>query len=210
MHRFSDSNNTFDSGVKIIFTGLITLLLTACEKDFDIAVKPNQPILVVEAYINNEMPQLNYVVLSRSIDYYSPDFQSAAVSGASVTITEGTVAADKSYHWDPATKVQLYETSSNLNSRQVSSSFQKGVYFDPQLATDSAHALKGKVGKHYLLEIETGDQHYTAIASILEPVKIDSLTCGFSFVDTEDDDIEKSRVTIHYQDPDTLGNSQLF
>lgn len=202
---------SFKGWLFIIITGLIAILLTACEKDFDIDVKANQPLLVVEGYINNEMPKLNYVVLSRSMDYYSPDLQSAAVAGATVTITEGTLAADKSYNWDPATKVQLYEANSNVNSRQApTSNSQKGIYFDPRLATDSAHALKGITGKHYLLEIETEGQYYSAIASILQPVRIDSLNCGFSFVDTDDENKVKSRITIHYQDPDTLGNSQLF
>jgi len=207
---FSSTIQSFRGWLLLIATGFITILLTGCEKDFDIGVKANQPLLVVEGYINNEMPQLNYVVLSRSVDYYSPDFQNAAVAGANVTITEGMLAADKSYNWDAATKVQLYEAKFNVNSRQGPSSFQEGIYFDPRLVSDSAHALKGKVGKHYLLEIETGDQHYSAIASILQPVRIDSLTCGFSFVDTDDENKTKSRTTIHYQDPDTLGNSQLF
>ena len=210
IYLFSDAVKPFNR-VKIIFTGLIILILTACEKEFDIGIKANQSQLVVEAYINNEMPQLNYVVLSRSMDYYSPDLQSAAVSGAAVTITEGMLAGDNVYNWNPATRVRLYEANSNLNSRQVApTKFQEGVYFDPQLITDSARALKGKVGRYYLLEIEAGGQHYSAIALILPPVRIDSLTCGFSFVDTDDENKVKSRITIHYQDPDTLGNSQLF
>jgi hypothetical protein len=157
------------------------------------------------------MPHLNYVVLSRSLDYYSSNLQSAAVTGATVTITEGTLAADQSYSWDTNTKVQLYEGRSNLNSRLVQASYaQEGIYFDRRLVTDSAHALRGKPGKHYLLEIEADGQHYSAITSVLYPVKLDSLTCGFSFVDTDDKNIEKSRITVHYQDPDTLGNSLLF
>lgn len=195
----------FNDGFKTICICLIILLLTACEKDFDIGIKDNQPQLVVEGYINNEMSQLTYVVLSRSMDYYNPDFQSAAVGSATVTITEGILAVNNSYNWDPVTKVQLFEA----NLPQVPENFRQGIYFDPRLITDSANALKGKPGKYYLLEIETGGQHYSAITSILQPVPVDSLTCGFSFTDT-DDDKEKARITIHYQDPDTLGNSQLF
>ena len=206
IRSFRDAINPFNDWFKIIFTVLITLILTACEKDFNIGIKANQPQLVVEGYINNEMPQLNYVVLSRSMDYYNPDFQSAAIGGATVTITEGTLAGNSTYNWDPATEVQLFEA----NLPQIPENFRQGVYFDPRLITDSTNALKGKAGKYYLLEIETGGQHYSAIASILQPVAIDSLTCGFSFADTDDDNKEKARITIHYQDPDTLGNSQLF
>ncbi len=161
---FSNAIQSLKGRLLIIIAGLVTIFLTACEKDFDISVKANQPLLVVEGYINNEMPQLNYVVLSRSMDYYSPNLQSTAIAGATVTITEGTLAADKSYTWNPATKVQLYEANSNVNSRQVpTSKSQAGLYFDPRLVTDSAHALKGKTGKYYLLEIEADGQHYSAI-----------------------------------------------
>src|SRR5687767_2246191 len=116
----------FNDWFKTIFICLITLLLTACEKDFEIDIKDYQPQVVVEGYINNEMPQFNYVILSRSMDYYNPDFQSAAVSGATVTITEGSLAVNNSYNWDPATKVQLFEA----NLPQVPENFRQGVYFD--------------------------------------------------------------------------------
>lgn len=196
----------FNGWFKAIFICLINLLLTACEKDFKIDIKDNPPQVVVEGYINNEMPQFSYVILSRSMDYYNTGFQSTAISGATVTITEGTLAASNSYNWDPSTKVQLFEG----NLPQIPEGFREGVYFDPRLITDSANALKGKVGKHYLLEIETGGQQYSAITSLLQPVPVDSLTCGFSFADADDGNKEKARITIHYQDPDTLGNSQLF
>ena len=52
----------FNDWFKIIFICLITLLLTACEKDFEYNIKDNQPQLVVEGYINNEMPQFNSVL----------------------------------------------------------------------------------------------------------------------------------------------------
>lgn len=196
---------------KIIFTASILLSLTACEKNIDISVKANQPQLVVEGYINNLMPEMNYVILSRSMDYYSPDFQSTAVRDAVITITEGALAPDNSYRWAPATRVQLYEANATASrsARQANSRFSEGIYFDPRLVTDSAHALKGRVGKYYLLEIETGDKHYSAITALPQPATLDSITCGFTYVDAEDN-IEKSRVTLHYQDPDTLGNAYLF
>lgn len=191
--------------------GVMMLMLTACEKNIDIDVKANQPLLVVEGYINNEIPEMNYVILSRSVDYYHPDFQSLAVAGAKVTITEGTLVGE-TYKWNVARKVQLLElpSNANLNARRAPREFRQGVYFDPRIITDTANALKGRAGKHYLLEITADGAYYSAIASLLTPVRIDSLTCGYSFVDTDDNNIEKSRVTIHYQDPDTLGNAQLF
>lgn len=191
--------------------GMIIFLFSACEKNIDISVNANQPMLVVEGYINNEMPEMNYVVLSRSVDFYHPDFQSLAVAGAKVTITEGALVGD-SYNWNQSKKVQLFELPSNarLNARRAPTEFRQGVYFDPRIISDSANALRGSIGKHYLLEITTEGDYYSAIASLLPAVSIDSLTCGYGFIDSDDNNLEKSRVTIHYQDPDTLGNAQLF
>jgi hypothetical protein len=182
----------------------ICLTLISCEKDFDINIKTNKPMLVVEGYINNEMRQYNYVAISRSLDYLSLDFQSAPVSNATVTITEGEMVNNE-YTWNPATKVQLYEA----NLPGVPDNFKSGVYFDPRLITDSLHALLGTPGKSYLLEIKDGGNNYSAIATLLRPVLIDSLTTGFSFID-EDDNKRKLRITNHYQDPDTLNNTQLY
>lgn len=181
------------------------LTLVACERDFDINIQTNEPQLVVEGYINNEMRAYNYVVLSKSLDYYAPDFQSTAVSNALVTITEGTLNPDNSYNWNPASKVQLTEA----NLPQIPDNFRQGVYFDPRLITDPANALIGEPGKFYLLEIEAEGKKYSAVAPLLPVVHIDSLTSGYYFTD-DDDEIEKARITIHYKDPDTLGNVQLF
>lgn len=40
---------------------------------------------------------------------------------------------------------------------------------------------------------------------------LDSISSGFYFVDDDDTSAQTlARITVHYQDPDTLGNSQLF
>ena len=78
---------------------LFVTLFTSCEKNFDIKVQANQPMLVVEAYINNETPSYNYVILSRSLDYLSLDFQSTPVTDATVTITEGERAGSRAAKW---------------------------------------------------------------------------------------------------------------
>ncbi|RYG32410.1 MAG: DUF4249 family protein, partial [Chitinophagaceae bacterium] len=103
----------------------IAFTFSSCEKNIDIDVKTNQSLLVVEGYINNEMPEMNYVILSRSMDYYSPDFQSLAVAGAKVTITEGTRTGEN-YKWNEASKVQLFELSANasLNARRAPQEFR--------------------------------------------------------------------------------------
>ncbi|GEO07697.1 DUF4249 domain-containing protein [Segetibacter aerophilus] len=179
--------------------------LTACEKNIDIKIDNNEPLLVVEAYINNQMRDYNYVALSRSLDYFSTDFQGAAVSNATVTVTEGEII-NQQYVWNRSSKVQLLEA----NIPAVPANFRKGVYFDPRLVTNSQGALIGVPGKSYLLEISDGQQQYTATTTLLPPLPIDSLTVGFSYRDTDDNNKLKARITNHYKDPDTLNNTQFY
>src|ERR671913_606238 len=85
--------------VNVLFVFCMISLLSSCEKDITIDVKDNEPQLIVEAYINNLMPEYNYVILTKSMDYFSPDFQGLAVSNAQVTITEGERLSDGNYRW---------------------------------------------------------------------------------------------------------------
>ncbi len=184
---------------------LFCVCLTSCIKDFDLDTKNNKPQLVVEAYINNLMREYNYVVLSRSLNYLSTDFQSTPVSKASVFITEGEVRNNQ-YNWNPSTKIQLVESDMPV----IPANFKKGVYFDPRLSSDSGNALIGSPGKCYLLEITDGDNRYSAVTNLLQPVPIDSLTVGYRYIDTEDSNKVKLRITNHYRDPDTLNNTQMY
>ncbi|WP_207513655.1 DUF4249 family protein [Longitalea luteola] len=187
---------------------IMTLVAFAsCERDFDIALKNNQPQLIVEAYINNELPFYNYVILGRSQSYFEPGFENISVSGATVTITEGTLLTNNTYNWDLASKRQLKEG----RLPQFGNQLLPGVYFDPELLTNQSNALKGTPGKHYLLEIDAEGKQYSAITTLLPIVPLDSVTTGFHYIDEDDDTTqEKARLTVHYKDPDTVGNTQLY
>jgi hypothetical protein len=192
---------------KTILGVLVITVLISCERDFDIPLKNNEPQLIVEAYINNELPLFNYVILGNSQDYYSPGFENVPVTGATVTITEGTLLANNTYAWNTASKKTLKEG----RLPQFNNVLLPGVYFDSTLAIDETKALKGKPGKHYLLEIETGGKRYSSITALLPIIPIDSLTSGNHYIDTEaDTSVLKARITIHYKDPDTIGNTQLY
>lgn len=193
--------------INIVIALALVAGLSACSRDFDIDIKTNNPLLVVEGYINNEIPEYSYVVLSRSQDYYSPDFQSVPVRGAVVTITEGTMGAGNNYEWNTSSKTALMEVA----VPQLTGTLLPGVYFDQRVVTDSANALKGVPGKHYLLEIEAGGKNYSAITFLPPVIAPDSLSSGYYFVDEDEDSIEnKARLTVHYKDPDTIGNTQLY
>jgi hypothetical protein len=192
------------------FVSAITLLLVlvnlvGCEKDFDIKMDTNESVLVVEGYITNHTSDFNYVVLSRSRSYFSDSFQSKPVPNATVYITEGEYT-NNTYHWNEASKVQLTE----LNVPRIPINFRNGVYFDPKLITNPSRALRGKFGKSYLLEISEGGNRYSAITTLLNPVKLDSLTTGYPYTDPANGNKTRLRVTLHYKDPDTLNNTQLY
>ena len=183
---------------------LCSILLVSCEKNIDINLTSNQSQLVVEAYINNIFPQYNYVILSRSQDYYAASFQSTSVANAVVSITEGSRNAAGLYVWDLTSKVRLKEAVSD----SIPPEFSVGLYFDQLAYLDRPRALKGTVGKSYLLEISSGGENYSAITSIIQPVAIDSITQGFSFINNLGDTLY--RITNHYKDPDSLGNKQYY
>lgn len=191
---------------KIYFHLLGTLLLMACERDYDIAVKDGQQQLIVEGYINNEFPLYNYVVLSRSKDFYDPGLQNLAVSGATVSITEGErIQGD--IVWNEASSTVLTEG----RLPQLANAALPGFYFDQRLRYDSLNALVGKPGKCYRLTIEVAGKQYSAITQLPIPVAIDTLTCGYYYTDKNaDTSYSKARITVHYKDPDTIGNTQLF
>jgi len=189
------------SRVSLIFC----FFFISCVKDFDINIKPNKQLLVVEGYINNLVPEYNYVVLSQSLDYLSTNFQSTPVSQAIVFITEGEFSNNQ-YNWNISTKTKMTEGS--LPSLPIN--FKSGVYIDPKLVTDPPNALRGSAGKAYLLEIDVDGRKYSAITSLLQPVPIDSLTLGFNYIDEENNNVNKIRITNHYKDPDTLNNTQFY
>lgn len=195
----------------IFFTTVIVFAqfyLTSCERDFDLNIKPNNPMLVVEGYINNKMPAYNYVILSRSQDYYSTTIENIPVSGAKITITEGTVQDDNSIVWDDDNITILRERSiatMNISSRTISN----GIYFDERIIADTSNALIGKPGKHYLLTIDVDGKTYTSVTFLPPPVTLDSLSSENHFIETANNNRERAMVTLHYKDPDTLGNAQL-
>jgi hypothetical protein len=163
---------------KTILGVLVITVLISCERDFDIPLKNNEPQLIVEAYINNELPLFNYVILGNSQDYYAAGFENVPVTGATVTITEGTLQANNTYAWNTASKKTLKEG----RLPQFNNVLLPGVYFDSTLAIDETKALKGKPGKHYLLEIETGGKRYSSITALLPIIPIDSLTSGNHYI----------------------------
>jgi Domain of unknown function (DUF4249) len=189
--------------MKKILTIALCVFLLSCEKDFDIEVASTAPKLVVEAYISNQAPQYTYVILSKSVDYFNPIFQSIPIKNAQVSITEGSVIANDIV-WNAASKRVLSEVSSPL----LPSVFTNGLYIDPLAIINPSQALVGKVGKYYKLDVLYENNAYTGITNMPDTVRLDSVTYGFPFVNSDNEN--KCRITNHYKDPDTLGNTYFY
>ena len=188
----------------IITLVFLIIGFTSCERNIDIDLKTGEQKLIVEAYISNQAPIYTYVVLSNSLDYYNPNFQSLPVRNADVSITEGTKLPNGNIVWNNASKVQLIE----FNSPLVPANFRSGFYIDPRVVLDSANALKGRPGKQYRLDILYKNEKYTGYTEVTQPVLLDSVNYGYPFID--DDSIQKVRITSNYKDPDTLGNAYFY
>jgi hypothetical protein len=180
-----------------------SIFLLSCEKDFDIEVASTAPKLIVEAYISNQAPQYTYVILSKSVDYFNPIFQSIPVKNAQVSITEGSVVANNIV-WNAASKRVLAEVSNPA----LPTVFANGLYVDPLVITNPAQALVGKVGKYYRLDVLHENNAYTGITNMPDTVKLDSVTYGLPFVNADNEN--KFRITNHYKDPDSLGNTYFY
>lgn len=127
---------------------ILFICLVSCEKELDI--KPNYAgeVLVVDASIENG--QAPRVVLSRSFAYFSTlsvaDLENAFVSGAVVTLNDGTVTQ------------QLKEYSFPFGSGNI-------IFYSTDTALGTSQMV-GKLNTAYSLSIESGGKTYTANTTI--------------------------------------------
>lgn len=127
----------------------VVLLFSSCERNIDINSAGAEPVLVVEATIENDQPPI--VILSRSMDYFgkiSPDIlANSFVHGAVVNVNNGT------------TTHKLKEYSLPLG----------GGYFLSYYSTDSSNlatAFNGQLNRTYSLAISAEGKNYTATTTI--------------------------------------------
>jgi hypothetical protein len=165
---------------------IISLLFTSCEKNITIAPQNAEPVLVVEAEIENDAYPT--VLLSRSQDYFSKiDAQTLAnsfVSNAIVTISNGTLTHQLKEYTFPisATYVlKIYAIDTN------------------NLAT----AFKGELNKSYTLSITADGKKYTAVTKIPTITRrIDSLW----YTDAPVADTNWKKIMVKAFDPSGLGD----
>lgn len=136
----------------------ILLLLSSCEKSISFRPNNSEPLLVVEATIENgQSPQ---VILTSSVNYFSqitPDIlANSFVHQARVEISNGV-------------QTQVLKEYTIPDSSGYS-------LFYYSIDSSSAAAFKGELGKQYSLTIQVNGKTYTATTSIpLLKKTIDSL-----------------------------------
>jgi hypothetical protein len=144
---------------------LLALVTASCEKEITVHLPPARQSLVVEASINQLVPSLNYVFISRTIDYFNPDLSLNGVQNAQVFITPGTVNGTDTI-WNRTQTLQLVDISTIPPLDTLFKGFS-GIYFNP--------LLNPQIGVPYLLEIDAEGKHITGVTTIPKVVEIDTV-----------------------------------
>jgi hypothetical protein len=174
------------------------LLLTSCEKEITVDLPPAKPFLVVEASINQQFPNLNYVYLSRSVDYFNPDLSLNGVRNALVYIIPGTIVGGDTI-WNDSARIQMVDINTIPGIDVLLPGFS-GIYFNV--------FIQPQVGVPYKLEITTTDNErvvgYTSIPKVIE---IDTVFWRQEF-DTQEGDTDMY-VTFEFTDGPEQNNYRL-
>lgn len=173
---------------KIAIGALALVVFSSCEKDIEVTLPSAPQEIVVEAYITDFTPLYNYVILSRTVDYFNPQINLLGVKGAQVFVTEG-VANGTDTTWDTANKIQLIE---------VAPDSVPGVYFNP--------LLNGRPEHVYKLEVNADGKYVHGVTTIPKKVPLDSLT--YDIVINPDNNKDTGKfMTIHFMEPAEKGNN---
>jgi hypothetical protein len=163
------------------------LVFSSCEKTITFRPNDSEPVVVVEATIENGQAPL--VILSQSLNYFS-QITTGLVANSFIRNAEVTISNGSGTH-----KLKEYKM-------QVANGYT--VYY---YSTDSASlntAFTGEFGKTYNLTVKTGGKEYTASTTIPQLTKkIDSLwweDAPNSF------DPDKVIVMGRFVDPPGMGN----
>lgn len=165
---------------------LATILFSSCEKNVHFDLNSADPLLVVDASIENNKPPL--VVLSTSLDYFSeitPELLSKSfVHDAAVFISNG----------NHTQQLKEYTVSSGSNN----------IYYYSIDSANLGNAFLGVLETDYDLRIEVNNQVYTAKTSIPALAKkMDSLWWKPA---PANPDTNKAVVMARVTDPPGYGN----
>ncbi len=151
----------------IIKAGLFAILISSCEKEIKLNLPPANSKLVVEGFIERDMPP--FVILTKSIPYYDTininTFTNAIVKDAIVSVEADGQVYNLSL-------ICLSQLPTNLQE-QVKGYLGGMIYgSDFCVYTDLTGSIKGVEGKKYTLRIRYNNKEYTAQSTLLTRVPI--------------------------------------
>lgn len=189
--------------LSIIF---LFLLGISCEKEITVRLPQPQDQIVVEGYIENDLPP--YVFLTKNSPYFGEfdvnELNKYFVSGAKITVFTDTDS------------VELVEYSSTLinllpeeEKLELSKFFRIPLDTNLQIPEISVYTVPlessyvGKIGETYHLRIEAEGKVLTSTTTIPQPVNFDRLWTT-PHPNPKYDTLVQLKG--HIQDPDTIGN----
>lgn len=145
---------------RLSYLFLVTMVLVGCEKSISFTPDNAEPLVVVEATIENGTAPI--VILSQSVNYFSeisPDILSNSfIHDASIEMSNGTLTH----------KLKEYKIAGGASGYDL-------FYYSIDSA-NLATAFLGEFSKSYSLKISTGGKEYSATTTIPALAKkIDSL-----------------------------------
>lgn len=172
---------------QVIFLFILGVTLSSCEKDIDFDLKYAEPVVVVDAQIENgEVPT---VALSRSLSFFSSIsidlLANSFIHDAEVTMSNGTV-------------------THKFKEYQVPLGNGYSIYYYGIDSANLATAFVGEFNKQYNLTIKVDAQVYTAKTTIPALTKVfDSL---WTKLPPPNVDTSKRLLMTRVIDPPGLGN----
>jgi hypothetical protein len=180
-----------------LILGLSVLMFAACEKEITVDLPPGKASLVVEASINQQFPNLNYVYISRTIDYFNPDLSLNGVRNALVYITPGTIVGNDTI-WNDSARIQMIDINTLPGIDLLLPGFS-GIYFNPTISP--------QIGVPYKLEITAENERVIGYTTIPEVVEIDTIFWRQE-LDTQEGDTDMY-VTFEFTDGPEQNNYRL-
>ncbi len=185
---------------------IAALFFISCEKEIEIERPASVEQLVVEASINQLTPTLNYVFVTKSIDYFKPDLSAGGITNATVHITEGRINGSDTIF--DGTRTRFYNIYSIPGASAIIAMFDNpiinsigGIYINP--------SFQGKENTPYSLEVVIPDGRVvTGKTMIPKVIPID--TIKYTLTNNVDDSGRyEAFVSFFWNDPQEQNNYRI-
>lgn len=166
------------------------LVFTACEKEVNIKLNSGEPKVVVDGFIETNLPPV--VVLTNSFSYFNKidlsTLENAFIHDAVITVSNGVQEVT----------LKEYALDTGLNSNSY-------YFYSVDTADLAALLFVGQPEVVYTLKIETGGKTYESVTKIPAVKPLDSIWYEAPPIPVADLP-NAMNVFVRYSDPDTPGN----